>query len=133
MGKSNSKQLEVVGLDLGDRWTSWCHCAAGGEVVGEGRVRTQQAAFSRQFGAEPRRILLETGTHSLWVARHLRSMGHEVYVLHARSLRAITDIVMLFVRCKGGISHNPAEAISPADAETGARVLLRFIEAFGPR
>ena len=91
MGKINSKQLEVVGLDLGDRWTSWCHCTAGGEVVGEGRVRTQQEAFSRQFSAEPRRILLETGTHSLWVARHLRSMGHEVCVLHARSLKAITQ------------------------------------------
>ena len=60
MGKSNSKRLEVVGLDLGDQWTSWCS-AGGGEVVGEGRVRTQQEAFSRQFSAEPQhRILLET-------------------------------------------------------------------------
>ncbi len=46
---------------------------------------------------------------------------------------ALTDIGMLFVRCKGGISHNPAEAVSAADAETGARVLLRFIENFRPR
>ncbi|MEP6942847.1 MAG: allantoate amidohydrolase [Betaproteobacteria bacterium] len=43
---------------------------------------------------------------------------------------AIADIGMLFVRCKGGISHNPAEAISAGDAELGARVLLRFIERF---
>jgi allantoate deiminase len=49
------------------------------------------------------------------------------------SLQGVADIVMLFVRCRGGISHNPAEAISAADAETGARVLLRFIEGFGPR
>ena len=92
MGNRSSKPVEVVGLDLGDRWTSWCHCTAGGEVLSEGRVRTQPEALSRQFGAEPRRrILLETGTHSLWIARQLRSMGHEVYVLHARSLRAITE------------------------------------------
>lgn len=92
MAKRNSGSVEVVGLDLGDRWTSWCRCTAGGEVVGEGRVRTQHEALSRLFGGEPRRrILLETGTHSLWVARLLRSMGHEVYVLHARSLRAITQ------------------------------------------
>jgi allantoate deiminase len=46
---------------------------------------------------------------------------------------AIADIGMLFVRCKGGISHNPAEAITEADVEIAARVLLRFIEQFRPR
>jgi allantoate deiminase len=37
---------------------------------------------------------------------------------------------MLFVRCKEGISHNPAESIRQEDAGAGARVLLRFIENF---
>ena len=46
------------------------------------------------------------------------------------ALKSIADIAMLFVRCKGGISHNPAEAISADDAGAGARTLLRFIEAF---
>ncbi|HEX7272054.1 MAG TPA: allantoate amidohydrolase [Casimicrobiaceae bacterium] len=46
---------------------------------------------------------------------------------------AIADIGMLFVRCKGGISHNPAEAISEADAGAAARVFLRFIEHFRPQ
>jgi allantoate deiminase len=45
----------------------------------------------------------------------------------------LTDIGMIFLRCEGGISHNPAEAITVEDAETGARVLLRFIENFKPR
>jgi allantoate deiminase len=44
----------------------------------------------------------------------------------------LADIAMLFVRCEKGISHNPAEAITLADAETGARVFLRFIERFDP-
>lgn len=43
-----------------------------------------------------------------------------------------TDIGMLFVRCAGGISHNPAEAIDTNDAGIGARVFLRFIENFRP-
>ena len=47
------------------------------------------------------------------------------------ALKGIADIAMLFVRCKDGISHNPAEAISTADAGVGARTLLRFIENFG--
>jgi len=44
----------------------------------------------------------------------------------------VADVAMLFVRCRGGISHNPAEHVEPADADAGARVLLRFIENFRP-
>jgi allantoate deiminase len=44
----------------------------------------------------------------------------------------IADVAMLFVRCRGGISHNPAEHVEPADADAGARVLLKFIENFRP-
>jgi allantoate deiminase len=49
------------------------------------------------------------------------------------ALAPVADFAMVFVRCAGGISHNPAEAITPEDAQTGARVLLRFIEGFRPR
>jgi allantoate deiminase len=42
----------------------------------------------------------------------------------------LADICMLFVRCKDGISHNPAESITAADAGAGAAVLLEFIEKF---
>lgn len=46
---------------------------------------------------------------------------------------SLTDIGMLFVRCKDGISHNPAEAVTPEDVATGARVFQRFIEHFRPQ
>ena len=45
----------------------------------------------------------------------------------------ISDVAMLFVRCRGGISHNPAEHVELPDADAGARVLLRLIENFRPR
>ena len=45
----------------------------------------------------------------------------------------IADVAMLFVRCRGGISHHPAEHVEPADADAGARVLLRLIENFRPK
>ncbi len=45
----------------------------------------------------------------------------------------IADIAMLFVRCRGGISHNPAEHVDEADVEASARVLLRVIEHFKPK
>ena len=46
------------------------------------------------------------------------------------ALAAITDIGMLFVRCKGGISHNPLESITREDAAAGVTVLSDFIEHF---
>jgi len=46
------------------------------------------------------------------------------------ALGAITDICMLFVRCKGGISHSPLESITGEDAAAGAKVLLDFVEHF---
>jgi allantoate deiminase len=46
---------------------------------------------------------------------------------------AVAEICMIFVRCAGGISHNPAEAITAEDAEIAARVLLRFITDFEPK
>ena len=45
---------------------------------------------------------------------------------------SIAPIGMLFIRCKHGISHNPAEAVDVADVDDGARVLLRFIRNFVP-
>ena len=40
---------------------------------------------------------------------------------------------MLFVRCgAGGVSHNPRETLSAADADVATRVFLRFLEAFDP-
>jgi allantoate deiminase len=49
-----------------------------------------------------------------------------------QGVKAIADIAMLFVRCKRGISHNPAESITEEDAAVGARVLFDFIQDFRP-
>jgi len=45
----------------------------------------------------------------------------------------VADVGMIFVRCRGGVSHHPDEHVELADADTGARVLLRVIETFRPR
>ncbi len=48
---------------------------------------------------------------------------------------AIVDIApigMLFVRCKDGVSHNPAEAITLDDVRVGTRAFARFVENFVP-
>jgi len=53
--------------------------------------------------------------------------GHD-----AMAMAALSDVAMLFVRCAGGISHNPAEAVTTEDAASGARALLQFIRDFDP-
>jgi allantoate deiminase len=45
-------------------------------------------------------------------------------------MSALTDVGMLFVRCKDGISHNPAESISAGDAAVALAVLERFLMDF---
>ncbi|MBV8576380.1 MAG: hydantoinase/carbamoylase family amidase, partial [Acetobacteraceae bacterium] len=44
----------------------------------------------------------------------------------------LCPIGMLFVRCKGGISHNPAESITAEDADVAMRVLMDFLRHFDP-
>ncbi len=40
---------------------------------------------------------------------------------------ALCPIAMLFVRCAGGISHNPGESIAAEDADAAVRVLIAFL------
>lgn len=55
--------------------------------------------------------------------RHLPSgAGHD-----AMAIAEITGVGMLFVRCTGGISHNPDEAMRLEDADLATRVLLAFL------
>jgi len=48
--------------------------------------------------------------------------GHD-----AMEIAAIAPIGMIFVRCRGGISHHPSEHAEEADIEVGARVLHRLL------
>jgi acetylornithine deacetylase/succinyl-diaminopimelate desuccinylase-like protein len=55
---------------------------------------------------------------------HLASgAGHDVV-----PMSALTDVAMLFVRCKGGVSHNPAESVEAADVAVAIDVLGAFLE-----
>ena len=70
------------------------------------------------------------------VAEAVKDEGYPVFELPSgaghdgMAMIDIADVAMLFVRCRGGISHHPAEHVEPADVEAGARVLLRLIENF---
>ena len=57
---------------------------------------------------------------------HLPSgAGHDTMVMGQ-----LCPAGMLFVRCKGGISHNPLESITEADCGTALAALMRFVRDF---
>ncbi|MEA2915291.1 MAG: allantoate deiminase [Bradyrhizobium sp.] len=73
------------------------------------------------------------------VAEAIAAEGFRVFELPSgaghdgMAMNDIADVGMLFVRCRGGISHHPDEHVEVADADAGARVLLRLIENFRPQ
>jgi allantoate deiminase len=53
--------------------------------------------------------------------------GHD-----GQAMAKLCPIGMLFVRCRGGISHNPMEYASPRDLGLAVAALIGFIERFDP-
>lgn len=67
------------------------------------------------------------------LAQSIEEMGYPLLSLpsgaghDAAVLAELTDIGMLFVRCRGGISHNPAESVTPEDVAVAIKVVERFL------
>lgn len=83
----------VIGMDLGDRWTSVSvlDCRTGEETEAS-RVRTTREAMDAFFAGRGRcRVVMESGTHSPWTSRAASRHGHDVIVADARRVRAVWD------------------------------------------
>jgi allantoate deiminase len=66
--------------------------------------------------------------HGLKVLKLPSGAGHD-----AAALSAICPVAMLFVRCKKGISHNPAESVKTSDVAVAIGVLADFIQTLVER
>jgi len=89
-GRKIFKGQLTIGLDLGDRSSSYCVLDEAGEIILEQQVPTTGEAVKQTFKRMPRsRIAMETGTHSPWMSRVLTELGHEVIVAHAQKVRLI--------------------------------------------
>jgi allantoate deiminase len=68
------------------------------------------------------------------LVRAIEDLDHPVVELasgaghDAVAMSALTDVAMLFVRCKGGVSHNPAESVTTEDVAVAIDVVNRFLE-----
>jgi allantoate deiminase len=73
------------------------------------------------------------------VSQAVEAVGHPAIELgsgaghDAAVMAGITDMAMLFVRCKGGISHNPAESVTEEDVAVAIDVLGKFLELMAAR
>jgi allantoate deiminase len=76
-------------------------------------IQHQLADAIRALGAEPLRL----GSGA----------GHD-----GQAMAKLCPVGMLFVRCRGGISHNPMEYASPRDLGLAVAALIGFIERFEP-
>jgi allantoate deiminase len=56
------------------------------------------------------------------IHRLVSGAGHDAVALSVRM-----PVAMLFVRCAGGVSHNPAESVAVEDVTVAIEVLDRFI------
>ena len=71
------------------------------------------------------------------VAEAVAASGHPVVRLasgaghDAVMLSTIAPIAMLFVRCAGGVSHNPAESVTVEDVAAAIDATTRFLELVG--
>jgi len=86
--------------------------AVGHEVAAalcDARLSDELAATIEAMGLLPRR--LPSGA------------GHD-----AMAFDKLIPFAMLFVRCRGGVSHNPAEFAAPDDIDLATRVLAGFLD-----
>jgi hydantoinase/carbamoylase family amidase len=71
------------------------------------------------------------------VAEAVAASGHPLVRLasgaghDAVPLSTIAPIAMLFVRCAGGVSHNPAESVTTEDVAAAIDVTTKFLELVG--
>src|SRR5262245_29123222 len=80
----------TLGLDVGDRWIHVARVDGDGEDAGEERLACKPNVVRQYFEKLERcRVVLEVGTHSRWLDRMLKDLGHEVFVANAGRLESI--------------------------------------------
>ena len=107
------------------------------------KVETRLRAIAKERGLAIRFTPLDEAKATpcdeglmLDLSEALARQGHRVFALpsgaghDAMAMAKLCPVAMLFLRCKGGISHNPAEAITVEDAQAAIEVMLDFVVHF---
>jgi allantoate deiminase len=90
-----------------------------------GRLHWQLLQDDSSIACDPHLVQL--------LKRAIQEEGHPLYSLPSGAghdgviLSKLTQVAMLFVRCRGGISHHPAESVTVEDVAVAIQVLDRFL------
>jgi allantoate deiminase len=98
-----------------------------------------QVALQRGVSAEVHRVQNLPATKmdaklQAMLVRAVRAVGHDAPVMvsgaghDAMMVASVAPTAMLFVRCAGGVSHNPAEAVSAGDCDAAVAALVAFVQ-----
>ena len=116
--------VQTLGIDLGDRRSSYCLVAASGEMLDESSVATTREALWALFQAkESCRVVLEACGHVHWIAQLASEAGHDVVVANPRELRLISQ---------GGRKNDRNDARTLARLGRVDVELLRPVKLRGP-
>jgi allantoate deiminase len=121
--------LDIRHADDAERVLATKHLVHVAGEIGKHRgiaVTTTQISENATVGSSPllTSMLMQAAKDLGHPAIQLASgAGHDAVVM-----AGLTEIAMLFVRCKGGISHNPAESVTEADVAVAIEVLGKLLE-----
>lgn len=77
----------TMGIDLGDRWSVICGVDREGGVTLRRTVATTPQALKQLLSeVGPARVVIEAGSHSPWLSRLAKQLGHEVIVANPTEL-----------------------------------------------
>jgi allantoate deiminase len=92
----------------------WRHLEGYAAVPMAPRLRALLAEAVEGAGARPFDLPSGAGHDAMTLARH-------------------TDVAMLFVRCRGGVSHHPDESVEPGDVAVAIDAIERFVQLLAER
>ena len=117
-----------VRLTTGNELEQWSRELAGRRGVAV-EWKTMQTTESVQCDPTLAGLLEEAIRQEGLPPLHLASgAGHDAAIM-----AGLAPIAMLFVRCKGGISHSPLESVRIEDMLVATAALARFLELVGER
>jgi len=118
--------VDVRHADDAARLASVQRIVAGAHLLAEGRglkAEVRPVSENSAVACSPRLIDLLREAADADAPLLVSGAGHD-----AVAMSSLTAVGMLFVRCKGGVSHNPAESVMTDDVQVAIDVLGRFLD-----
>ena len=123
--------LDVRHPDDGVRLEASQRMIADAHTLAEGRglsLDVHPMSENAAVPCSPRLVSLLSAAVGPEAVQLTSGAGHD-----AAAMSSLTDVGMLFVRCKGGISHHPAESVTAEDVAVAVDVLARSLDLLAER